>query len=128
MTDTLERNTAQAPTTDFSLFMLRLMGIMLVFAFLSLPLGIAFLIIAQGLIHSLIWLGLFWKPAGNILTKITGVAYPFPVFSIATIGVWRAISLTMHMAIAVALVAVGLAVLYQRGFCGQNFICMAINR
>jgi hypothetical protein len=126
MSDTLERKTTQTPIPDLSLFMLRLMGIVLVVELAALMLGISFFLIAKGLVFGVLWLAPYWQPAGNILSKITQNAFPLPVATIRKIAWHSAIILVVKIAVAVGIVALGLTVLFQRGFCGQNLICLAL--
>ena len=52
---------------------LRLWGLYMLFAFLSLALGIAFFLIAIGFIHVILWFAFYWEPAYKVLVKALNI-------------------------------------------------------
>lgn len=104
---------------------LRLWGFLLLVDVIALMFGIAFLLIAHGLMMGIIRQAHHWQPAYRFCKRVAD----FPVASSTRgpITILGAVHSVISIALTVALVGFGIWILFKVGFCGQNLICMALH-
>lgn len=102
--------------------LLRVIASVLLVDLIALALGIAFLFIVHGLIFTLFFLARYWSPAYGVLTRLLGRHENAQVFTPLPITWWRIPLLIVNVGMRLALIVIGLWVLYSGGFWGQNLI------
>ena len=108
---------------DVGLGILRFMGILLLVDIIALVLGVAFFLIAHGIAMTTLRLAVHWQPAHRLVkrlalgTSTSGTAAPLTTIS--------KVSLLISIAIRVSLISLGVWLLFDLGFLGQNIIWIA---
>ena len=111
----------------FSIFkplaILRIVVAFLVLHAIGFILGQAFIIILIVSSFALLWLFPYWQPAYNLIHKISGARDVSPILTKRHLRWWKYISLGLRLAFVVYAVLYGIKILFEKGFCGQSFIC-----
>jgi hypothetical protein len=113
----------QQSEPDIGRGILRVMGLLLLVDIISLMLGVAFFLIAHGIVWGIILSSVRWQPANRLVRLL--------VFGLSTSG--TAIRLTListvpffiSIALRASLIGVGVWFLVDSGFWGQNLIWIA---
>ena len=100
----------------------RAMGLYLLFAFISLSLGIAFFLIWLGLFRIILWLTVYWEPAYKALFKVLNVPLPDREFVRAPITWWLVVSFGIRAVVVIFILYLGSRTLFTQGFLSQNLI------
>ena len=120
------KNTSQQQTFDRTQFVFRMGGLFLVLNGLSLVLGVGYFLIGNAIYKTIIKLSMYWKPAYNIVYRdFLGI---HTVFTPPQFNVWKILSITLSVVWIFFSVGIGIWILIRNDFCGQNLICMRLNR
>src|SRR4030042_1629650 len=102
---------------------LRVMGFVLIADIISLLLGVAFFLIAHGVIMGTIRLAAYWQPANRVVQRIAfGHTTSGSMIHLTTLG---ATHIFTSIALIALLVGFGIWLLISLGFLGQNFFWIA---
>ena len=115
-------NNVQQPDTVKSL--LQLVGIVVILDVTAFIAGISFFMIVHGTLLGIRWSAPYWKFSRDIFVKVTGFPETNILLSKKQAGWWSRISLLLRAATVITFLALGLWLLIQKGFCGQNLICL----
>ena len=111
----------------FSIFkplaILRIVVAFLAFHMVGFILGQTFIIIFIISSFALLWLFPYWQPAYTLIYKISGIKDASPILARPHLPWWRYISLGLRLAFVVYVSIYGIKILFEKGFCGQSFLC-----
>ena len=94
---------------------------------LALILGWAFFLIVHGLMYSIIWLAPYWSYARKVFVKFTGLPDTIPLIAKNPLTCWSLVVFAIKAITLILFFILGLWGLFRNGFCGQNFICLAMS-
>lgn len=104
------------------------MGLYLLTVFISLALGIGFILIWFGLIHIVLWFAPYWEPAYKALFKALNTPPPSQEFVTVPVTWWRAIVIGIKAAVILCVLYLGFRTLLTQGFLSQNIIYWVVRK
>ena len=102
---------------------IRGIGILLLFEAMSFAAGVGVWLILHGLAFGLFRVSMYSRPLLNRFLRLVGapeVSAELPHLPLTPL---RALTLSLHLGMRIAMVALGVSLLVRLGFCGQNLIC-----
>lgn len=110
--------------TEAAKSLLRLVGVAIVLDVAAFIVGISFFMIVHGLLLGIRWSAPHWKFTRDIFVRVTGFSETNILISKEQAGWLSRINLFLKAVTVVVFLVLGLWILIQNGFCGQNLICL----
>jgi hypothetical protein len=107
---------------------MRLIIPIIIIGMIALALGFAFMLIVNGIAFTILRLALYWQPAYSLYTnatRLSDVPEQIPKHHLTRGDIFYLfIRLTPYL----FSICAGIWLLFELGFCGQNLICMLLNK
>ena len=100
--------------------LLRIAGLYIAIALLSLFLGIGVFFILFGLVNIVLWFATDWEPAYLMTASLLRIRPTSGGFTHRRKSLWRTIWIWLKIVVIVYCIYIGINILYTQGFLGQN--------
>ncbi len=105
---------------------LRVLKTLISFQMGALVLGFAFSFMAMGISIGILSFFMYWQPAYDVFVALAKLDSAPAKLARPWLPWWQIPLLVIKAAMSIGLIAAGLRVLFQAGFCGQNLICLLL--